>query len=113
MDVRSQDAANPRSLSFSRASAVMVSQETMQAVFLLSPGQLSCQQLPLPQPGADEIVVKVGAALTCGTDLKAFHRGHPKWPMPTRFGHEYAGTVAACGASVTSVREGAEVMLAP
>lgn len=91
----------------------MVSQDTMQAVFLLSPGQLSCQQLPLPQPGADEIVVKVGAALTCGTDLKAFRRGHPKWPMPTRFGHEYAGTVAACGVNVTSVHEGDEVMLAP
>ena len=91
----------------------MVSQETMQAVFLLRPGQLSCQQLPLPQPGADEIVVKIGAALTCGTDLKAFRRGHPKWPMPTRFGHEYAGTVAACGTNVTSVHEGDEVMLAP
>jgi L-iditol 2-dehydrogenase len=91
----------------------MVNQDTMQAVFLLSPGQLSCQQLPLPQPGADEIVIKVGAALTCGTDLKAFRRGHPKWPMPTRFGHEYAGTVAACGANVTAVREGDEVMLAP
>ena len=91
----------------------MVSQETMQAVFLLSPGQLSYQQLPLPQPGADEIVVKIGAALTCGTDLKAFRRGHPKWPMPTRFGHEYAGTVAACGVNVTSVHEGDEVMLAP
>ena len=91
----------------------MVNQETMQAVFLLRPGQLSCQQVPLPRPGADEIVVKIGAALTCGTDLKAFRRGHPKWPMPTRFGHEYAGTVAACGTNVTSVREGDEVMLAP
>jgi L-iditol 2-dehydrogenase len=85
----------------------------MQAVFLLSPGQLSCQQQPLPQPGTDEIVLKIGAALTCGTDLKAFRRGHPKWPMPTRFGHEYAGTVAACGSNVTAVREGDEVMLAP
>lgn len=91
----------------------MVNNNTMQAVFLLTPGQLSCQQLPLPQPGVDEIVIKVGAALTCGTDLKAFRRGHPKWSMPTRFGHEYAGTVAACGINVTTVREGDEVMLAP
>ena len=91
----------------------MVTHDTMHAVFLLSPGHLAYQQLPIPQPGADEIVVKIGAALTCGTDLKAFRRGHPKWPMPTRFGHEYAGTVAACGSHVTAVREGDEVMLAP
>jgi len=85
----------------------------MQAVFLVGPGQLSQQDLPRPQPQEDEIVLQVGAALTCGTDLKAFLRGHPKWPMPTRFGHEYAGTVVTRGAKVTTVREGDAVMLAP
>lgn len=85
----------------------------MRAVLLLGPGQLSYQEIPVPRPGAEEIVLKIGAALTCGTDLKAFLRGHPKMPPPTRFGHEYAGTVAACGAHVTSVREGDEVMLVP
>ncbi|MGE0824106.1 MAG: zinc-binding dehydrogenase [Candidatus Binatia bacterium] len=85
----------------------------MQAVFLLGPGQLSSQEIARPQPQEDEILLKIGAALTCGTDLKAFRRGHPKWPPPTRFGHEYAGTVVACGVGVTTVREGDEVMLAP
>ena len=85
----------------------------MQAVLLLGPGQLSYQEMPIPQPGADEIVLKIGAALTCGTDLKALLRGHPKMPPPTRFGHEYAGTIAARGAQVTTVREGDEVMLVP
>lgn len=85
----------------------------MQAVLLLGPGQLSHQEIPLPRPGADEIVLKIGAALTCGTDLKAFLRGHPKMPPPTRFGHEYAGTVAARGTQVSAVREGDEVMLVP
>ncbi|MBI3302048.1 MAG: alcohol dehydrogenase catalytic domain-containing protein [Deltaproteobacteria bacterium] len=85
----------------------------MQAVLLLGPGQLSCQEIPIPRPRAEEVVLKIDAALTCGTDLKAFRRGHPKWPTPTRFGHEYAGTIAARGAKVTSVREGDAVMLAP
>lgn len=85
----------------------------MQAVMLLGPRKLSCEELPLPRPGADEVVLKIDAALTCGTDLKAFLRGHPKWPMPTRFGHEYAGTIAARGRNVTSVHEGDAVMLAP
>jgi L-iditol 2-dehydrogenase len=85
----------------------------MRAMLLLGPGQLSHQDLPVPTPEKDEIVLKIAAALTCGTDLKAFLRGHPKWPMPTRFGHEYAGTVAALGPQVTTVREGDEVMLVP
>ncbi len=85
----------------------------MQAVMLLGPGRLSCEDIPLPTPGPEEVVLKIAAALTCGTDLKAFRRGHPKWLMPTRFGHEYAGAVAARGKLVASVREGDAVMLAP
>jgi len=85
----------------------------MQAVMLLGPGQLAHQDISVPEPAEDEVVLKIGAALTCGTDLKAFLRGHPKWPMPTRFGHEYAGTVVARGAKISTVREGDEVMLAP
>ena len=80
---------------------------------LLGPGRMDFQDIPLPQPAADEIVLKVETALTCGTDLKALRRGHPKWPPPVRFGHEFAGTVAACGSQVGSVREGDAVMLAP
>ena len=85
----------------------------MQAVMLLGPGRLSYEDIPFPTPGPEEVVLKIAAALTCGTDLKAFRRGHPKWPMPTRFGHEYAGTIAARGKLVASVREGDAVMLAP
>jgi L-iditol 2-dehydrogenase len=85
----------------------------MQAVMLISPRRLSCEEVPLPRPKAEEVVLKIDAALTCGTDLKAFLRGHPKWPMPTRFGHEYAGTIAARGKNVVGVREGDAIMLAP
>jgi L-iditol 2-dehydrogenase len=59
------------------------------------------------------LVLKVEAALTCGTDLKAYVRGHPKMPTPTRFGHEFAGTVAQAGREARGVREGDEVMLVP
>jgi L-iditol 2-dehydrogenase len=63
---------------------------------------------PLPQPGG--IVVSVRAALTDGTDLKTYRRGHPKMPMPTRFGHEFCGDVAAVGAGVTAFAAGDAVM---
>ncbi len=55
--------------------------------------------MPVPAPGPGEILLRVGAATTCGTDLKVFQRGgHPRMlKAPTPFGHEMAGTVAAVG----------------
>lgn len=61
-----------------------------------------------PAPGA--IHVRVRAALTDGTDLKAYRRGHPQMPMPTRFGHEFSGDVVAVGEGVTAFAPGNAVM---
>ncbi len=63
----------------------------------------------MPEPGPGELLVRVRAATTCGTDLKAFRRGHPKIPMPGPFGHEYSGEVAAVGEGA-NFREGEAVM---
>jgi L-iditol 2-dehydrogenase len=53
----------------------------------------------VPAPGPGELLVRIGAATTCGTDVKVFRRGgHPRMlKAPTPFGHEMAGTVAASG----------------
>lgn len=69
----------------------------MQALVLDRPGSLSLNQVPIPEPGPGEVLVRVRAALTCGTDLKAFLRGHPQIPMPGLLGHEYSGEVVAVG----------------
>jgi L-iditol 2-dehydrogenase len=61
-----------------------------------------------PKPGA--MVVRVRAALTDGTDLKTYRRGHPQMPMPTRFGHEFSGDVAAVGEGVGAFAAGDAVM---
>jgi L-iditol 2-dehydrogenase len=69
----------------------------MQALVLEEPGLLSLRDTAVPTPGPGEILIKVMAATTCGTDLKAFLRGHPQIPMPGVFGHEYSGVVEAVG----------------
>jgi L-iditol 2-dehydrogenase len=86
---------------------------SMQAYVLVRPGEIELCELPRPVPGPDEVVVRVGAALTCGTDVKAFLRGHPKFPMPTPFGHEFSGEVAAVGSRVRRFREGDGIMAVP
>lgn len=87
--------------------------ETMRCHILERPGQLALHEVPRPEPEAGEVVIQVRAALTCGTDVKAFVRGHPKFPMPTPFGHEFAGVVSAVGAGVRNVRVGDEIMATP
>jgi L-iditol 2-dehydrogenase len=72
------------------------------------PGDLRLESMPTPDPGPGEIVLRVDAALTCGTDVKTLQRGHPVMipRVPTAFGHELAGMVAAVGPGVSGFREG-------
>lgn len=62
-----------------------------------------------PRPGAGEVIVKIRAALTCGTDLKTYRRGHPKLAFGP-FGHEASGDVWAVGEGVTEFKPGDAVM---
>lgn len=82
---------------------------TMRALVLERPGSLSLQDVPIPTPGPGELLIEVKAATTCGTDLKAYVRGHPQIPMPGVLGHEYSGVVAAAGKDA-KFREGDAVM---
>jgi L-iditol 2-dehydrogenase len=83
----------------------------MRAGYLVEPRRLELRDVEAPQPEAGGLVVRVRVALTDGTDLKAFRRGHSLMPMPTRFGHEFSGDVAAVGASVTAFAIGDPIML--
>ena len=78
------------------------------------PGDLRREEIPAPTPGRGEVLVRIDAALTCGTDVKTLRRGHPVMipRVPTVFGHEFAGTVAAVGAEVRGVGEGDRVVAA-
>ena len=82
----------------------------MLAGILVSPGKIELRETQTPVASKGEVLIKIGAALTCGTDLKAFLRGHPVIPMPGLFGHEFSGTVAGTGKGVRSFKEGDEVM---
>jgi L-iditol 2-dehydrogenase len=86
----------------------------MRAQVFHGPGDLRFEEVPIPEPGPGEIVVRVEAALTCGTDVKTLRRGHPLMipRVPTVFGHELAGTVTAVGAGVRQFREGDRVVAA-
>ncbi|MDR7483117.1 MAG: alcohol dehydrogenase catalytic domain-containing protein [Armatimonadota bacterium] len=79
---------------------------------LRGPRTLDLAEVPPPAPGPGEVVVRVRAALTCGTDLKTFRRGHPRLPFGP-FGHEAAGDVETVGAGVRHVAPGQAVVFTP
>ena len=68
------------------------------------PGDLRLEDVPDPRAGANEVLVRVGVALTDGTDLKAFRRGHPVLlgPPPSPLGHEFCGVDVATGRRVVA-----------
>jgi L-iditol 2-dehydrogenase len=76
----------------------------------MAPGELSFRRMPLPEVGAEDILVKIKTALTCGTDVKTYKRGHPKYDPPTLFGHEFAGDVVAVGQDVDKFEKGMRVV---
>jgi len=88
--------------------------QTMQGAMLLGPEQIEIRDVPVPRPGEGELLLKVEAATTCGTDVKVFRRGgHPRMlKAPTLFGHEMAGKVAALGPGVSGYAVGDAIVAA-
>jgi L-iditol 2-dehydrogenase len=84
---------------------------TMKAAVLHGREDLRLEEVPVPAAGPGEMVLRVGAALTCGTDLKVYRRGYHAMMLtpPILFGHEVAGVVTAVGAGVTKFKLGDRV----
>jgi L-iditol 2-dehydrogenase len=92
--------------------AIQTRGRTMKAAVLRGREDLRIEQVAMPVAGEGELVVRVGAALTCGTDLKVYRRGyHAKMLTPDRlFGHELAGTIEQVGEGVTGFSVGDRVV---
>ncbi len=88
--------------------------DTMQAAVLYGKEDVRLESVPVPSLDPGELLVRVRAALTCGTDVKVFRRGyHAKMIQPPAlFGHEMAGDVVAVGYGVTRFRPGDRVVAA-
>ena len=69
-------------------------------------GDIRLEEVSVKPLREGEILVKVESALTCGTDVKTFRRGHPVLikNLPSGFGHEFAGIVAKTGDGVQNVK---------
>jgi L-iditol 2-dehydrogenase len=86
----------------------------MKAIQYYGPTEIKYEEVMVKPPEEGEVVVKVMAALTCGTDVKTFRRGHPVLikEVPSGFGHEFSGIVEKVGRGVTEFKVGDRVVAA-
>ena len=86
----------------------------MKAIRYYAPMDIRYETVELPDPKDDEVTIKIKAALTCGTDVKTFKRGHPKLikTVPSGFGHEFAGEIYKVGKNVKNLKIGDRVVAA-
>jgi L-iditol 2-dehydrogenase len=76
----------------------------VKAARFYGPGDLRIEEVPDPKPGRGDVLVQIECALTDGTDLKTFRRGHPLLvsELPSPFGHEFCGFDVATGKRVVA-----------
>ena len=89
----------------------MKSNEKMLAAMIYGVKDLRVEEVAKPKVEHGEVLVKVKAATTCGTDLKIFQRGYVDGviKVPTVFGHEWAGEVVEVGEGVSWPKVGMRV----
>ena len=82
--------------------------KTMRAGVYRDQGVVRVEEVPVPDVGSNEVLIKVAACGICGTDIKKIFQRYVE--PPQILGHELAGTVVAAGAGVTKFKPGDRVM---
>ncbi len=85
----------------------------MKIAELVEIGKIGYREVPTPHPGPGEVLVKTHSVGLCGTDVKAYFRGHPYFSPPCVLGHEFAGTVIEVGEGVERFEVGEGIVAAP
>src|SRR6266700_4640410 len=81
----------------------------MKALLLSQYRQLEITELPRPEPGPSEVLVRVAACGICGSDVHGYDGSSGRRIPPIVMGHEAAGTIAAVGEGENSWAEGDRV----
>lgn len=83
----------------------------MKAAVLESLDNLVLRDVPTPEIGDDDALMRVEAVSICGSDVRIVHHGNPRVKMPAIPGHETAGVIVKVGRNVKRVKEGDRVAL--
>lgn len=83
----------------------------MKEVVVVAPHEVEIREVPIPEPGADEVLIQMKSAGVCGSDHHIYHGSNPCSTYPRIPGHENAGIVTKIGENVTNVKVGDHVIV--
>ena len=86
---------------------------TMIQQVMTAPKEITFREVPVPQIGDDQVLVKIMKIGVCGSDIHVYHGTHPFTSYPVTQGHEVSAKVVRFGANVRGLREGQKVTIEP
>ncbi len=86
---------------------------TMYQQRMTAPGVITFREIPIPETGPDQVLVKIRKIGICGSDIHVFHGTHPYVSYPLTQGHEVSGEIAELGEYVTDLQVGQKVTIEP
>ncbi len=81
----------------------------MKALVMHEYKKLTYEEVPTPEPGDNEVQIRLQACAVCGSDVHGFDGSSGRRRPPVIMGHEAAGVVSACGANVKNYKVGDRV----
>lgn len=84
----------------------------MKIARLVGKKDIRIEEIDIPKPGSNEVLVKVGACGICGSDIPRYYLGRVHF-FPIVLGHEVSGVVQECGCEVSKVSRGDHVVIVP
>jgi L-iditol 2-dehydrogenase len=85
----------------------------MKQAVMIAPGQIQFQDVPMPTPNDNEVIMQTRRIGVCGSDIHVFHGLHPYTSYPVVQGHEVGGVVAGMGKNVTGLKVGDKITFMP
>lgn len=83
----------------------------MKAAVLVEPRRFEIRDVPVPEIGADDVLIRVERCGICGTDVHIFNGHYAAEKLPLVPGHEFAGTIARTGAQVRNLPVGTRAIV--
>ena len=85
----------------------------MKQQLMTAPGQITFREVPVPEAGPDQVLVKIKKIGVCGSDIHVYHGTHPYTSYPVTQGHEVSGEIVALGEYVKDLAVGQPVTIEP
>lgn len=86
---------------------------TMRQQVMTAPKAIAFRDIPIPEPGENQVLVKIKKIGVCGSDIHVYHGTHPFTSYPVTQGHELSAQIVGLGKQVTGFTVGQKVTIEP